>query len=119
MTIENRPLNDRLRNLEECADSAPHGTYERAKSAVEFIHTAADDLRLAANMSGFLAMNDDRIRNVEVALYAYILASNPNDCELIAAEGFGAAMGTPARARVIAGAERDRDALRGRQQVTR
>jgi hypothetical protein len=111
MTITNRDMNTRLSNLEACAEYAPSGTYAMARSAIVAIEDAQNEIRMALNLNGFLAMGDDRLRNLEVAIYEYMLGCNHGATELAVAEGFGAAMGTPARERVIAQAERDRDAL--------
>ena len=111
MTINNRTMNDRLGNLERCAEHAPAGTYERAIAAVDFILAASNAVLSGAREAGFSAGNDDRLRNVEIALYEYLLASNPHELQFITDEGFGAAMLTPARERVIKQAERDREAL--------
>ena len=112
MTIFNRTMNDRLRNLERCAEYAPEGTYEQVKKAVNAIHEAADDMRLTFNQAGLLAMADDRLRNFEVAMYEYMLACNPDANELLTGEGFGKAMTGPSRFRVMAQAASDRDFLR-------
>lgn len=110
MTIENRKLNNRLGHLERCAEKAPDGTYENANAA-EAIGEAANAIRNVFRKHGFKASNNDNLRNVEVALYAYLLASNPDNNALITGEGFGEHVDGPAGERVLAQTIRDRDAL--------
>lgn len=111
MTIQNRTLNDRLGHLETCADKAPEGMYVREKNLVATIQEAADTLRSNVRALGFVGCNNDHLRNLECAIYEYILASNPDDSGLLVAEGFGQHLNGPAGARVLAQAIRDRDAM--------
>lgn len=113
MTIAShvRHLNERLSNLETCADRAPEDTYDRSKMAVEAVHEAADAILAAFRLNGFKALNDDRLRNIEAALYGYLLESNPEEVELIAGEGFGEHVSGPAGRRVMQQAIADRDFL--------
>lgn len=110
MTIRNRYLNDRLGNVERCAEEAPAGTYEGAKRVVAAIHSLSNSTLATMRAHGLNAGNDDRLRNLEVALFQYVLESN-GDGHLATAEGFGAAMDGPAAERVKKQAARDRDAL--------
>lgn len=112
MTILNRDLNRRLEHLEDCALHAPEGTYLKAKSAAFAIGDAANSIRSVFEEYGFEALNDDRLRNIEIALYGYFLESNPQASFVHTAEGFGRAVVNPLlHDRVINGAEKDRDFL--------
>ena len=62
--------------------------------------------------AGFKLAGDDRFRNIEAALYGLMRESNPTEYQLDTGEGFGYAMDTDAKSRVIRQAERDRDALK-------
>jgi hypothetical protein len=118
MTIHNVAMNRRLENLERCAELAPDGMYVHARGVVAAIHEISTVALYTLRDSGLKAGNDDRLRNLEVALYDYVLQSNPELTELVAAEGFGEHTDGPAGARVVEQARRDRDALetiRGRQ----
>jgi hypothetical protein len=111
MTIRNRELSNRLSNLEACAEHAPEGTFKRAKAAAETIGAIATAILQEFRDQGFKAFGDDRLRDIEAALYGYLLESNPDEFELITAEGFGETMSGPAGGRVIRQTIRDRDAL--------
>lgn len=108
MTILNREMNEALGNLEECAREAPAGCYEEAKAVVELIDEAARELMSSIRALGLKAPGDDSMRNVEVALYAYIRNANPEAYGLMTGEGFGEHMQGPARERVMANCIRDR-----------
>lgn len=114
MTIAShvRELNDRLANLERCAEMAPEGTYEQAKVVSGIIADAANALIHSLRAENLKAPGDDRLRNIEAAIYGYILDSNPNAYELISAEGFGRHVDGPSGKRIIADAIRNRDSLR-------
>lgn len=114
MTIHNRELNNRLSNLQACAEHAPEGTYERAKAAAEVINDCAESVFAIFKAAGFKLAGNDRFRDIEAALYGLMRESNPTEYQLDTGEGFGYAMGTEARSRVIRQTERDRDALAGR-----
>lgn len=111
MTIRNRELNERLSNLQACAEHAPKGTYDRAKSAAEVINECSESIFAIFKAAGFKLKGMDGFRDLEAQLYGLMLESNPEEYQLITAEGFGAAMDTPAKDRVIFQAGRDRDAL--------
>lgn len=111
MTIINRELHQRLSNIEDCAEHAPEGTYERAKQAAAFINDSAEAIFALAKASGFKLNGTDRFRDVEALLYGVLVDSNPTEYGLITGEGFGNAMGGPAKQRVIEQTIRDRDAL--------
>ena len=104
-------LNDRLTFLERCAQKAPEGTYQRAKEAAEAVSEASQGIMDALRARGFKALNDDRLRNLEAAIYGYLLEGNPNECGLVTGEGFGEHVDGPAGARVLASTSCDRDAL--------
>lgn len=107
-----RQLNDALSLFERCADEAPEGTFEEAKEVAELIAEAVNDLMEGLRSRGLLADNCDGIRLVEAVIYGYMKDSNPDATVFATAEGFGAALGGPARERVLAQAVRDRDFLR-------
>lgn len=114
MTISShvRELNDRLSNLERCAEMAPECTYERGKEAAAAIADASNAILAAFRAHGFNAGNDDRLRNIEAALYGYLLQSNSDEIdELRVSEGFGEHVDGPAGSRVIAQAIQNREAL--------
>lgn len=115
MTIAShvRELNDRLTRIERCADMAPEGTYERAKQAAAAINDASNGILDALRSYDFKALNDDRLRNLEAAIYGYLLEGNPDESSLITGEGFGEHIDGPAGARVMAQAIQDRDAIAG------
>lgn len=111
MTITNRELHARLSNLQECARSAPANTYERAKEAAEVINDCAESIFEIFKAAGFNLKGDDGFRDLEVQLYALMLRDNPTEYQLHTAEGFGFAMDSPARDRVLAQTVRERDCL--------
>lgn len=106
-TINMEALNERLGNMDNCAQYAPTRTFERAKTAHGIIGEALDDLikRLAAE--GFDVCNCDGVRQVEAVMYGWVVTSDPET--FLVAEGFGSAMDTEAKDRVIANMKRDRD----------
>ncbi len=106
-----RELNDRLTHLERCAEIAPEGTYQQAKDAASAISDASNGILHALRAHGFKAKNDDQLRNLEAAIYGYLLDSNPDAYCLLTAEGFGKHVDGPAGARVLAQATRDRGAV--------
>lgn len=106
-----RGLNDKLSNLERCAEEAPEGMYSRAREAADAVNEASNALRKALTDRGFVALNDDRLRAVEAVIYGYMLQGNPDETELLVAEGFGEAMNGPEAERVKAQAECDCDAI--------
>lgn len=109
MTIHNRELNNRLGYIERCADVAPQGMYEIARNASAVIDIVSNHLLTTMRAHGFNVLNDDRLRNIEVAVYGYLVEANPG--MLADAEGFGEHVDGPAGERVLANAKRDRDAL--------
>ncbi len=113
MTIRNRPLNRRLSNLQVCAQQAPAGTYEDAKLVVEAMEDIANHIMFTLSAAGVKVSGDDKMRNLQVALYEYILANNAD--RFASAEGFGEHVDGPAGPRVMAQAIRDRDFLAQRR----
>lgn len=109
MTIANRPLNRRLSNLQVCAQQAPEGTYEDAKELVETMNDIMDGIMRDLSAAGVKVSGDDKIRNLEVALYEYILSNNPN--HFASAEGFGEHVDGPAGKRILVQAINDRNAF--------
>jgi hypothetical protein len=106
-----RDLNERLSNLERCAQKAPVNTYQFAKNVADIIDELSNDILGSLKSHGLHAANNDELRRVEAAIYGYIIASNPNLASGFAvSEGFGEHCIGPAGDRVIAQAERDRDA---------
>ena len=113
MTITNRAMNDRLTNLERCAEIAPDRTHEDAKAVARIVGDLSNMILRTVRDGGLVANNSDGLRNLEAAIYGYIVASNPGAAFLTAAEGFGEHVDGPAGARVLAQAIRDRNALEG------
>lgn len=111
MTIHNHALNERLSNLEACAENAPDGTYESAKEIASLVGDLSNAVLRGLRETGHGARNDDALRDLEASIYGYIIASNPNADFLVAAEAFGEQSQGPVGERVIAQATRDRDAL--------
>ncbi|EPV8686698.1 hypothetical protein ACWAUP_000350 [Pseudomonas aeruginosa] len=107
----NDALKIALSNFRACAESAPSGTYLDAKQLARVIGEACDNLIKDVRAIGLKADNCDLIFAVEAAIYDYVKRSNPGAGLFPTAEGFGSSMGTEARDRVIANAERDRDSL--------
>ncbi len=98
-SINPERLNSFLTLAEACAENAPQGSYETERKAVKLIGWLADELIVQARELGLKAPNCDQIREVESVVYGYLRDANPE--AFAAAEGFGAAMDTPARERVI------------------
>lgn len=88
-------------NFRRCAEEAPDGAYEQAKQLNQLIGDTCDRFIRELREAGLLADNCDRIFEIEVALYNYTKASNPEACVFPTAEGFGEAMEGPARNRVL------------------
>lgn len=109
----NREASDALRLLERAAEVAPEGTYEDAKALVEFFADLHSFMRKQLAPLGIKPDNTDRYRNVEAAVYAMLKEANPDATMFVVAEGFGEHVDGPAGERVMAGAIRDRDFLRG------
>lgn len=111
MTIQLRELHIRLSNLQRCAEKAPDGTYDVAKRAALAIEDSIESVRSIFRGYGFKVDNTDRCRDLEAAIYGYLLASNRESYGLTTGEGFGEHVDGPAGERVIAQAIRDRDSL--------
>lgn len=102
MTIQNRELNRRLTNLEDCAREAPEGAYDDVKATTEAIGDIANNIMQTLRAVGLKAPGDDSLRDIEAAIYGYILRNNPDAYGLIAGEGFGEHVNGPARQRILA-----------------
>lgn len=103
-----RPLNNRLTHLERCAQMAPDGTYQRAKDAAAAIADASNGILDSLRSHGFAAPNGDQLRDLEAAIYGYLLDGNPADHNgLAVGEGFGEHIDGPASDRVMANTVRD------------
>lgn len=100
-----------LQNFKQCADDAPEGTYSEAKAVNTLIGDTTDDLIRGLHALGLKANNCDLIYAIESAIYQYVKLSNPESTVFPTAEGFGEAMDSPARDRVLASAAADRDFL--------
>lgn len=109
MTIRNRILNERLNNLQRCAEKAPEGTFEEARNAAAAIDQAIEAVRSAFKEHGFKADGCDICRDLEASIYGFMLNSNPGHTGLIVAEGFGEHVDGPCGSRMISEAIRDRD----------
>ncbi len=107
----NESIKTALSHFRTCVEDAPTGTYLDAKQLAGVIGEACDSLIKEVRRIGLKADNCDLIFAVEAALYDYVKRSNPDAGLFPIAEGFGAAMDTEARERVIANAERNRDCI--------
>lgn len=108
-----RHMETALRNFKRCAEEAPEGTYEEAKSLNSLIGEAVDQLMRDVRALGLKADACDLAFEVEATIYDYVKRSNPDGTMFPVSEGFGSAMDGPARERVIAQAASNRDFLRG------
>lgn len=117
MTIQNRELNQRLTNIQRCAEEAPEGTYEIAKNAAEAVDEAIEAVREIIRANGFKVNNTDPCRDLEAAIYGYLLVSNPDNTSLITGEAFGEHVSGPNLGLVLANTIRDRDSFVRRQNV--
>lgn len=105
-------LNDRLTRVERAVEQAPAGTFKQTKDVATAIGDASNAVMAAFKAHGFTALNNDRLREVEAAIFGYLLAGNPSvHDELAAAEGFAEALDSPTGERVKAQLIRDREAL--------
>lgn len=104
-------MNRRFANFRECCDHAPKGTYEWSKEIREIIGRHVDAIAAEVRATGITPCMCDGAHNVEAAIYAWITKSPDCPMQIYAAEGFGQAMDSNERDRVIAQAERDRCAL--------
>lgn len=68
MTISNKYWNDRLSNLERCAEDAPQGTYEFAKDVAGAVDEVSNHLLSSLRARGLKADNCDALREVEAAI---------------------------------------------------
>ena len=109
MTIRDREMAARFDNFETCAEIAPERTYEQAKELRRLIGETVDNLIREFQRAGVPVNNCDGARNIEVAIYRWLVESNPGDGAFHAAEGFGDHSQGPAGERVIANCIRDRD----------
>lgn len=104
MTIRNfispRDLSGQLALLEACVENAPDGTFEFEKRARTAIGDITDTLLRKTRALNLNAPSCDQIREVEAVIYGYLREANP--LTFAPAEGFGRAMDSPARERVIA-----------------
>lgn len=91
-----------LLNFKACAENAPEGAYEDCKRLERLIGDHVDLLMAELREAGYKADGSDRAMELESALYQYVKASNPDSTTFPASEGFGWAMDTEARERVIA-----------------
>ncbi len=97
-----------------CAENAPEGAYEDCKRLERLIGDHMDLLMAILREAGYKADNNDRILELEAATYQYVKHSNPEACVFPVSEGFGWAMDTPARERVIAQAKQGVEFFRSR-----
>lgn len=99
-------------NFRACVDDAPEGCHDAAKRIHTLIGSTCETFMDEVRALGLKSSNCDLIYRVELALYDYLRASNPDETVFDVAEGFGQAMAGPARERVLQQAVRDRDSLR-------
>lgn len=90
-----------LLNFKRCAEEAPEGAYEDCKRLERLIGGHMDLLMAELREAGYRADNCDRILELEAATYQYVKASNPDATVFPVSEGFGWAVDTEARERVI------------------
>lgn len=115
MTVYNREFNRRLTRLERCAETAPEGMYKEARDAVAVINDISGFVLSRVRDGGFKVNNDDRLRDLEAAIYQYMVEANPMAFGV--AEGFGEHIDGPAGQRVYAQAVRDSEAMKALQSV--
>lgn len=94
-----------FQHFADCADQAPQGTFEAAKSVREVIGNAVDALIRDMRALGLRADNCDGAFALEAAIYEWLKVANPDATLFPTAEGFGAAILGPARERVLAQAQ--------------
>lgn len=124
-SINVRSMNDSLRNIQACAEDAPEGTYDFAKEFVKQFQEAIGDfhkdLHERMGKLGLKVSNTDTFCEIEALTYGMIVAENYDNAGIITSQSFGEAMrdhyskghsGNTVRENVLAGAIRDRDALR-------
>lgn len=104
-------LHTDLENFKRCAQEAPAGCYDEAKRLNEVIGDTVESLMRELRGMGLKANNCDLAFGLEAAIYGYVKQSNPAATVFPVAEGFGAGLAGPARDRVLAQAQRDRDFL--------
>ncbi len=103
-------LNDRLTKVERVAEVAPERTFQVARQVAAAIGEASNAMRQALMDAGLVALNDDRLREVEATMFGYLMKGNPElGNEIAVAEGFADALDGPAGERVMAQMVRDRD----------
>ncbi len=90
-----RELSNQWARIERFIEEKPRDTYARTIDALIAVEEASNAVRSALKVNGFQALDDARLRFLEVTIYGYLLASNPEECGLITAEGFEAIMGSP------------------------
>jgi hypothetical protein len=100
-----------LEHFLSCVEDAPEGTFEEAKQASLLIRACVDDLVHGLRAMGMHAGGGDSIFELEALIYDFAKRSNPSATVFSSAEGFGVAMAGPARERVLAQAQSERDAL--------
>jgi len=105
-------LHKALDDFKRCADEAPEGCYEDAKALNAVIGEACNNFMRELRALGLKADACDLIYGVEATLYDYAKRSNPDASVFPTAEGFGSSLGGPARERVLAQAQGNRDFLR-------
>lgn len=105
-----KDINERFAQFRTCCDDAPAGTYVDEKELREAIGNAVDKLaREMKRLFGHTPCMSDGAHNVEATIYEW-LTKGTTHCAT--AEGFGFAMDTPARERVIRQMASNRDFLR-------
>lgn len=105
-----RTNREHFQQLDDCAEYAPEGTYEREKAIAAAVNELTDAVLQKVKELGLVAPGGDQIEVVCGAIYGYIRDANP--LEVAAGEGFGWGIKTPARDRIIAQAAANRDFLR-------
>lgn len=93
-------MNNDYQMFRTCAEEAPDGAYQQAKDIAALLGDTCDQFMRDLRALGLKANNCDLIYAVESGLYDYVKKSNPDATVFPTAEGFGAAMDSPAHARV-------------------
>lgn len=88
MSIRDRETNKRYSHLLICAENAPEDTFEQAKQVVEIIGELADSIITTFRIGDFTFCGSDGIRNVEVAIFKELVASQPEP-EIFLADAIG------------------------------
>lgn len=101
----------------EGVESAPEGTFQRAREIYNVIDTTMDTMFAEARDVSLALDNSDGAMEIEIAIFDMICTKNNADTEIQAAIGLGRTLldYPETRRRVLDGLVRDRDFLRSRE----